>query len=90
MRHYKILAISAWAPALLKETLTVMTARVVEPASITLQLMSNTVVEDFIATDARIASALRSSLAVFVQAIKEHELHHDDPEFAGTSPGQAE
>lgn len=64
---------STWAPALLRETLTMMTARVAEPASITLQLTSNTVGEDFILADAKIAQALRSSLSALVQAIKEYE-----------------
>lgn len=64
---------STWAPALLKETLSMMTAKVVEPASMTLQLESNKVGEDYIKSDAKIAEALRSSLAALVQAIKEQE-----------------
>ncbi|HET7833942.1 MAG TPA: NADPH-dependent FMN reductase [Gallionella sp.] len=68
-----LFARSIWAPALLKETLSMMTATVIEPASITLQLPGNKVSEDFIAADARIASAMRSSLAAFVHAIKEHK-----------------
>jgi len=64
---------STWAPALLKETLSMMTAQVVEPASVTLQLESNKVGEDYLKSDDKIAATLRSSLAALVQAIKEHE-----------------
>ncbi|BCK88888.1 hypothetical protein MIZ01_2694 [Sideroxyarcus emersonii] len=64
---------STWAPALLKETLAMMTANVVEPASVTLQLFSNKVSEDFIMADVKIAQALRSSLDALMQAIKEQE-----------------
>lgn len=63
---------STWAPALLKETLTMMTASVVEPASVTLQLTSNKVGEDFIMSDAKSLLDLRTSLSALLQAIGEH------------------
>ncbi len=65
---------STWAPKLLKETLTMMTARVVEPASVTLGLESSKVRENFILSDGRIAQILGTALHALVQAIKEHEL----------------
>ncbi len=65
---------STWAPALLKETLSMMTARVVEPASVTLGLESSKVGEDFILSDGRIAQILGAALHALVQAIKEHEI----------------
>ncbi len=64
---------STWAPALLKETLSMMTARVVEPASVTLGLPGSKVGEDFIKADANIALALRTSINALVQAIKEQK-----------------
>lgn len=64
---------STWAPVLLKETLTMMTANVVEPASVTLGLESNKLGEDFIMSDVKIAQALRTSLNALAQAIKQHE-----------------
>jgi chromate reductase len=64
---------STWAPALLKETLTMMTANVIEPASLTLGFDSNKLGEDFIMSDAKITQALQSSLNALVQAIKQQE-----------------
>lgn len=64
---------STWAPALLKETLTMMTAIFVESASITLPLKSNKASESDIASDEEVSKALRTSLAAFVQAIKENQ-----------------
>ncbi len=65
---------STWAPALLKETLSMMTAHVVEPAPATLGLESNKLGEDFILSDGRIAQILGAALQALVQAIKEHEI----------------
>lgn len=62
---------STWAPALLKETLTMMTARIVESASITLPLKSNKASESDIGSDEEVSKALRTSLATFVEEIKE-------------------
>lgn len=64
---------STWAPALLKETLAMMTATIVEPASITLQLASNKLDEEFILADDKIMQSLRASLSALIQAIQEHE-----------------
>ncbi len=69
---------STWAPALLRETLTMMTAKVVEPASITLALPSNKITADQLASDDRIAQALRTSIAALAQAIRQHAANHDD------------
>jgi chromate reductase len=65
---------STWAPKLLKETLSMMTAQLVEPACITLGLESNKVGEDFMLADVRIAQILGTALHALVQAIKEHEI----------------
>ncbi len=62
---------STWAPALLKETLAMMTALIVEPASVTLSLASNKLTEAELMSDDRIGAALRASLTALVQAIKE-------------------
>ncbi len=62
---------STWAPALLKETLSMMTAKVVEPASVTLGLSSSRVGEDFIMSDSGVAQALRTSINALIQAIKD-------------------
>jgi chromate reductase len=64
---------STWAPALLKETLAMMNAKIVEPFPITLGLPGNAVSEDFVLTDARIAQALRDALNALVHAIEEHK-----------------
>ncbi len=63
---------STWAPALLKETLAMMTAALVEPASITLSLASNKLTEAQLISDDKISLALRTSLTALMQAIKEH------------------
>lgn len=63
---------STWAPALLKETLSMMTAVVVEPASITLSLASNKLTEAQLVSNDKIGLALRTSLTALMQAIKEH------------------
>ena len=69
---------STWAPALLKETLTMMTAIFVESASITLPLKSNKASESDIASDEEVSKALRTSLAIFVEEIKENKEKYAD------------
>ncbi len=64
---------STWAPALLKETLAMMSAKVIEPFPFTLELPGNAVGEDFVLADAKIAQALRDALNALIQAIREHE-----------------
>ena len=64
---------STWAPALLKETLNMMTANIVEPASINLQLASNKLDEKFMLADDKIVQSLRASLRALLQAIQKHE-----------------
>lgn len=62
---------SIWAPALLKETLTMMTAVVTE--STTLQIKNNKACEFDIASDQAVTNALSLALLRFKQAIKEQE-----------------
>ena len=50
-----------------------MTAKVIEPASVNLQLVSNKLGEDFILSDAKIALALRGSLDELVRAIGQQD-----------------
>lgn len=60
---------SVHAQAPLKETLTVMTARIVPEASVTLSLLSNKIDEASILSDPAISQALRSALVAFGGAI---------------------
>jgi NAD(P)H-dependent FMN reductase len=61
---------ATWALASLTETLTVMSARLVPEASITLSLTTNRIDEVGIAANAEISRMLQSALAAFARAIR--------------------
>ena len=54
----------------LKDTLTIMAGRVVEEASIAVELRGKTMSEDAIVADAEIAGALRGAMAALVRAVE--------------------
>jgi chromate reductase len=58
------------AQASLRETITTMSGRLVDEASITVPLLGRGLDEDAIANDAQLAPALRQALAAFVRAIE--------------------
>jgi NAD(P)H-dependent FMN reductase len=60
---------STWAQASLTETLTVMSARFLSEACVTLPLTRTKVDEAGLVADPEISTALRSALAIFVRAI---------------------
>jgi hypothetical protein len=64
---------STWAQASLTETLTVMSARFLSEACVTLPLTRTKIDEACLIADPEIATALRSALAVFVRAIEATE-----------------
>jgi NAD(P)H-dependent FMN reductase len=66
---------STHAQASLLETLTVMTARLVPEASVTLSLRCNKIDQDEILSDPEVSSALRSGVQAFALAI---ESRHDE------------
>jgi chromate reductase len=61
------------AQASLKETLTVMTARVVEEASVSVPLLGSRLDEAGIVADLAMSAALREALCVFQRAIARHQ-----------------
>jgi NAD(P)H-dependent FMN reductase len=61
---------ATWAQASLTETLTVMTASLIDEASITLPLLGRGLDEAGIASDPEISPVLRSAVAAFAHAIK--------------------
>ena len=65
-----------WAAASLRETLTVMSARLIEEASISLSLETNRMDEKSLLADARFAALLRSATDRFIAAI--HQLKRTD------------
>lgn len=64
---------STWAQASLKETLTVMTANLIDEASITLPLLGRGLDETGIASDPAISLALRLAVTTFAHAIKSYQ-----------------
>lgn len=63
---------SVYAQASLRETLTVMTASLVEAASVTIPLPSNRIGEDDIVSNPEFCQALRAALTAFTHAIDAH------------------
>ena len=63
---------ATWAMASLTETLTVMSAKLIADASITLPLTTNRIDEAGLAANPEISLLLRSALAAFVEAVR-HE-----------------
>jgi NAD(P)H-dependent FMN reductase len=61
---------STYAVASLTETLTVMSARVIGEASVTVQLAGRALPEGGIAADAELAGILREAIAAFVKAVR--------------------
>ena len=61
---------STYAQASLRETLTVMTAKIVEEACVTLPLLGKNLDQAAILADPEISSALRSALASFIRSME--------------------
>jgi NAD(P)H-dependent FMN reductase len=61
---------STYAVPSLTETLTVMSARLIGEASVTVQLAGRALPEGGIAADAELAGILREAIAAFVKAVR--------------------
>jgi len=66
-----------YAQASLTETLTVMSAKLVSEASITLQILAKPVTADQIAADPRMSAAMHSALQAFTRAITDSSPHRE-------------